>query len=54
VPGTALLVYELPSPPRSLTDNLLLTFLISEDRVLGFMLMGNVRGIEPPQDSKER
>jgi len=54
VPGTALVVYALPSAAGSLADNLLLTFLISEDRVLGFMLMGNVRGIEPPQDSKER
>lgn len=53
-PGTALLVYEPPSPPRSLADNLLLSFLISEDRVVGFMLQGQVRGIEPPQKQTEQ
>ncbi|MBP1688508.1 MAG: hypothetical protein H6Q33_4651 [Deltaproteobacteria bacterium] len=53
VPGTALLVYEPPSPPRSLAANLLLSFLVSEHRVVGFMLKGNVRGIKPPKGPEE-
>lgn len=53
VPDTELLVYELSSPAVSRAMNLLLSFLVSEDHVRGFMLQGDVRGKVQSQPRSE-
>jgi hypothetical protein len=49
VPGTELLVYEVSSPAGSRATNLLLSFLVAEGHVRGFMLQGDIRGTETSQ-----